>query len=144
MKESVKRNVYILSFFVVFLIFVGFVLFLVLFESGIINLHQQAITVSSFSCSPSGTYLNLYKSVQQPVNITQVVLMVSNKPYSALSTPFTINEGVGNYQIHLNYLCLVKNEAVNAKVYYQTYSYASNSINAGNNFFSSLISNTKA
>ena len=143
MKESVKRNVYILSFFVVFLVFIGFVIFLVLFESGIINLHQQAITVSSFSCSPSGTTINLYKSVEQPVNITKVVLSISNKSYSVLSTT-TINGAEGYYKIHLDYMCLLKNEAVSIKVYYQTYSYADNSINIGNNFFSSLISNTKA
>ncbi len=143
MKESVKRNVYILSFFVVFLVFIGFVIFLVLFESGIINLHQQAITVSSFSCSPSGTTINLYKSVEQPVNITKVVLSISNKSYSVLSTT-TINGAEGYYKIHLDYVCLLKNEAVSIKVYYQTYSYADNSINIGNNFFSSLISNTKA
>ncbi len=143
MKESVKRNVYILSFFVVFLVFIGFVIFLVLFESGIINLHQQAITVSSFSCSPSGTTINLYKSVEQPVNITKVVLSISNKSYSVLSAT-TINGAEGYYKIHLDYMCLLKNEAVSIKVYYQTYSYADNSINIGNNFFSSLISNTKA
>lgn len=143
MKESVKRNVYILSFFVVFLVFIGFVIFLVLFESGIINLHQQAITVSSFSCSPSGTTINLYKNVEQPVNITKVVLSISNKSYSVLSAT-TINGAEGYYEIHLDYVCLLKNEAVSIKVYYQTYSYADNSINIGNNFFSSLISNTKA
>lgn len=143
MKESVKRNVYILSFFVVFLVFIGFVIFLVLFESGIINLHQQAITVSSFSCSPSGTTINLYKNVEQPVNITKVVLSISNKSYSVLSAT-TINGAEGYYKIHLDYMCLLKNEAVSIKVYYQTYSYADNSINIGNNFFSSLISNTKA
>ncbi|MCL5107097.1 MAG: hypothetical protein M1322_03240 [Candidatus Parvarchaeota archaeon] len=144
MKAAARRSAYTLSFFVLFLIFIGFVLFLVLFESGIIILNAQSVSISSFSCSPSGTVINVYKSVQQPVNITGIVLTVGGVPYSFLTDGLQMNGGAGYYSFSVQYRCILNDEAVNAKIYYQTYSSASQSLNGGNDFFSKLISNTQS
>ncbi len=144
MKAAAKKNAYILSFFALFLVFIGFVLFLVLVESGIIPFHNQPVTVTSFSCSPSGTVVNVYKGAEQPVNLTNVILTVSNVQHSILNSNMEIKGGVGYYSLDFPYRCLSVNEALQVKVYYESYSSAIQSFNGGNNFFSSLISNTRA
>lgn len=144
MKAAAKKNAYVLSFFALFLIFIGFVLFLVLVESDIISFHNQPVTVASFSCTSSGTIVNVYKGVEQPVNLTKVILTVSNVEYSLLSSNVEINGGIGYYSFDFPYRCLSADEALQVKVYYESYSSAAQSFNGVNNFFSSLISNTRA
>ena len=48
----------------------------------------------------------------------------------------------GYYSFDFPYRCISDNEAIKITVYYEGYS-SLQSFNAGNNFFSSLISNTK-
>jgi hypothetical protein len=143
MKAAVKKNAYIFSFFVIFLIFIGFILFIVLFESGIIQLYKQPVSVSSFSCTPSGTVINVYKGVEQPVNLTNVILTVGKVEHSLLNSNIEIKGKAGYYSFDFPYSCVLDNEALQASVYYESYSSSSKSFNAGNNFFSSLISDTK-
>lgn len=142
MKARARKNAYVLSFFVLFLIFIGFILFISLFESGIIPSHNQSISVSSFSCTPSGTIINVYKGVEQPVNITDIILTVSNVEHSLFNNSLGIMGKAGYYSFDFPYRCISDNEAIKITVYYEGYS-SLQSFNAGNNFFSSLISNTK-
>ena len=142
MKARARKNAYVLSFFVLFLIFIGFILFISLFESGIIPSHNQSISVSSFSCTPSGTIINVYKGVEQPVNITDIILTVSNVEHSLFNNSLGIMGKAGYYSFDFPYSCVLDNEALQASVYYESYSSLSKSFNAGNNFFSSLISMT--
>ena len=144
MKAAARRNAYVLSFFVFFLVFVGFILFLVLFESGIISINHQAVSISSFSCTSSGTVINVYKGVEQPVNLTKVILTVDNAEYSLLNGSLEINGKTGYYSFDFPYRCLLGDEAVKASLYYESYSSAVQSSNGGNDFFSGLISNTRA
>ncbi|MGC8533183.1 MAG: hypothetical protein ACP5MV_00945 [Candidatus Parvarchaeum sp.] len=144
MKAAARKNVYIFSFFLLFMIFIGFVLFLVLVESGIISFHTQSITVSGFSCTSSGTVINVYKDIEQPANITNVILTVGNVQHSLLNSNLEIRGGEGYYSFDFPYRCFSVNEELQASVYYESYSSAFQSLNTGNDFFSSLISNTRA
>jgi hypothetical protein len=143
MKASAKRNAYVLSFFILFLIFIGFILFLILVESGIISFRNQPVTISSFSCTPSGTVINVYKNIEQPVNLTGVILTVSGVGHSLLNSNVEIKGGVGYYSFDFSYRCISNDESMQAIVYYESYSSAVQPFNGGNNFFSGLISNTR-
>ena len=142
MKARARKNAYIFSFFVVFLIFIGFILFVVLFESGIFPFNNQPISVSSFSCTPSGTVINIYKGVEQPVNITNITLMVNNVQHSLLISNMEIEGKAGYYSFDFPYACISGNEELQVNVYYEGYS-SLQSFNQANNLFSSLISSTK-
>lgn len=142
MKARARKNAYVLSFFVLFLIFVGFILFVVLFESGVISFHNQPISVSGFSCSPSGTVIDVYKGVEQPVNLTNIILTVNKVQHSLLFSNIEIKGEEGYYSFNFPYRCITDNEEMQLSVYYESYS-SMEYVNPGNNFFSSLISNTK-
>jgi hypothetical protein len=143
MKARVKKNAYILSFFILFLVFIGAILFIVFFESGIISLNSQPVKVSSLSCTFSGTTINIYKGVEQPVNLTKVILKVGSAEYVLLNSNLEINGGMGYYSFDFPYRC-ISAESVQASVYYESYSSVVQSFSSGNNFFSGLISDTRA
>ncbi len=142
MKAVARKNAYILFFFILFLIFVGFILFVVLFESGILPFNNQPIYVSSFSCTSSGTVINIYKGVEQPVNLTGIILTLSNVQHSLLNNSMEIKGKAGYYSFDFPYRCILNNEELQVSVYYESYS-SLESFSPRKNFFNSLISNTK-
>lgn len=141
MKSTAKKGLYVLAIFSFFLIFVGFVLFLTFVESGLITFQEQPLSVAGFSCGPSGTDITLSKNVQQPVNLTGVIITAGNVSHSVLNSTYRVNSTV--YSLYFpGYRCF-SGGASDVRIYYQTYSSAPQPSQAADNFFSRLISDTK-
>ncbi|EFD92698.1 MAG: hypothetical protein BJBARM5_0551 [Candidatus Parvarchaeum acidophilus ARMAN-5] len=125
---------------VIFFVIVASIIFVVLSESGIISLTTSPLSVSSFSCSPSGTTITLHKSVPGDLNITEIDF-ISNDSSSLVYTDYTVSS---EYSIiSLSYRCIPAGSVSSIKVYYLSYTSIETQQVNQNNFFSKLISETR-
>lgn len=139
MREKNIVAIYVFLLFLFFFALAAFAIFVVLVDSGSISLSNQPLSVSSFSCTPSGTAVNLYKSVGNYVNVTSLVLNVDGSV-----VPFSGNYVIDSryFTVYLPYRCLSGYSVISVNVYYSDYTSAENKQPSTGNFFSKLISQT--
>ncbi|MCL4391468.1 MAG: hypothetical protein M1284_01995 [Candidatus Parvarchaeota archaeon] len=142
MKAGTLKKLSILVFFVVFLVIIGLVLFVTLLESGIISINEQPLAVSSFSCTPAGTVINIQKNVPQTINVTRAIITIGSSSYTILSGNYAIN--ADHLSLYLSYKCLDSNAVSSVRLYYQNYYLVRKPAQNSNNFFSKLISDSEA
>lgn len=128
----------VFSLFISFLVVLSVAIFFVLLESGIITFQSQSLSIKSFSCTPSGTVINLYKSVGNEINVTQITITTNSNTVSIKSN-YVIK---GTYsKLYLSYRCLQPYK-ISIKVYYSSYAYLQNQNNQSN-IFLRIISDSR-
>jgi hypothetical protein len=141
MRERNLVALYVFSLFTVFFVILASVIFVVLVESGIIPLGMQPLSVSSFSCTQSGTVVNLHKSVQNKLNVAAVAMVIGSSSVT-IRTNYTLTNSTS--VVYLPYKCLSSNYVKSISVYYSDYVSVESPQNNINDFFSKLISDTRS
>ncbi len=136
MKRNRLDALYLLSIFLLFLVILLVVIFSVLVGSGIVSINPQPLSVTGFSCTAAGTYVDLQKSAAGNINITSIKLYTKSSEIT-INAEYTVDSKYFN--IHLPYRCLISDSVSSVKIFY------AGEISAEKqqytlNFFSKLIS----